>query len=154
MQLVILIAKALLTIPADLLGLVVVPIALMFTSKPSHHLPHLFWLWCNEHDSINGYSNTDHWEKRWGTPPRSGVRGYLPRFIWLAIRNRSTNFRRLLGVKELGDRLNIRYPIRIWPGRYLVFKLGYTHGKPGTIWYNHRSDRHHFVFSLDSRSKP
>lgn len=124
--------KTIVMYTAQLLGLFVVPVALLFCSREDEHLPHWAYPWCNEWDSINGYSNRGHWEARWG----SATRSYWPRFLWLAIRNRAANTSQWLGKESPEDsetwRLNILIP---YTTKALKCQWGYTSyypGSPGT----------------------
>ncbi|MBZ0093526.1 MAG: hypothetical protein K8F27_15065 [Sulfuricellaceae bacterium] len=69
----------------DLSGLIVVPIALLFTSKQANHLPPLFWPWDNDTEGINGDA---YWKQKYG----DRVTSFYCRFLWLAIRNPGNNF--------------------------------------------------------------
>jgi len=73
----------------DVLGLVVVPVALLFTTDTDRQLPWWAWAWSNAQDGINGDSG---WQRRWGGV--KAVQRFWPRFVWLALRNRSHNARR------------------------------------------------------------
>ena len=125
--------KTPLVLLGELLGLVMVPVALLWCDETSEHLPHWAWPWCNEWDSINGYSNSYHWERRWGTDE---VRTFWPRFLWLAIRNRASNLSQWLGKADPKPEdtwaINIQIPFTT---RYLKCRWGYTSyfpGSPGT----------------------
>lgn len=113
----------------EVTGIVVVPIALLFTDKDSEHLPKWAYLWDNAWDGINGRSNTHHWVKRWGT---EGVKKFWPRFLWSAIRNRASNISQLLGKESITDKDTYRKIIQI-PLTNKCFKItwGYTSYKPG-----------------------
>ena len=145
--------KTPLTFLADILGLIVVPIALLFCNGKDEHLPHWAWPWCNEWDSINGYSNAYHWEKRWG---KEGARKWWPRFLWLAIRNRSANLSQLLGKANPTDadiwRFNVRIPFTT---KYLKCQWGYTSffpGDPGTTSLR-VMPKHNFLCSISLRNE-
>jgi hypothetical protein len=114
----------------DLLGLVMVPIALLFTKKEDDHLPHWFaYPWCNEWDSINGLANDYVWEKRYG---KDGVRKFWPRFLWLAIRNRGSNLSQMLGKENPSDDETWRAEIKIpFTGKMFKCRWGYTSYYPG-----------------------
>lgn len=137
---------------ADILGLAIVPIALLWCDRDSEHLPHWAWPWCNEWDSINGYSNSHHWERRWGDSTRS----YWPRFLWLAIRNRSANLSQLIGKDNPDDKetwkLNIRIPFTT---RYFKCRWGYTSYLPGSpgITSLRVMPKHNFICSISLRTE-
>lgn len=116
-------------IAGDLVGLFVVPIALLFCKKEDEHLPHWAYLWCNEWDGINGRSNDDAWLKRFG---EEGVRKYWPRFLWLAIRNRGSNLSQMLGKKNPAERETWSPSMRIpFTKRRFKCRWGYTSYYPG-----------------------
>lgn len=114
---------------ADIVGLVVVPVALLWCDKDSVYLPRWAYLWCNEWDSINGISARMHWEERWGT---EGVRKFWPRFLWLAIRNRSSNLSQMLGKENPADTETYKATVKIpFTDRCLKCRWGYTSYYPG-----------------------
>jgi len=121
--------KTPITLLSDLVGLFVVPIALIFCKKEDDHLPHWAFLWCNEWDSINGYSNDNGWLHKWGP---LGIRKYWPRFLWLAVRNRSSNLSQILGKEDPSDDETCRGKIRIpFTQKYFKLTWGYTSYYPG-----------------------
>jgi hypothetical protein len=74
-----------------ILGLVIVPIALLFTPRKATNLPRWAWLWDNDVDGLNGDSG-------WQDKHPETYSSFFWRFWWLAIRNRTTNFgRRIAG---------------------------------------------------------
>lgn len=121
--------KTSITLTAELLGLVVVPIALLFTDKDSEHLPKWAYPWDNDWDGINGRAESYVWVKRYGT---EGVKRFWPRFLWLAIRNRASNVSQLLGKRAPVEDDTYRKIIPI-PLTSRCFKItwGYTSYKPG-----------------------
>ncbi len=108
--------KVLITIPADLLAPIIVPIALLFTKWNDDKLPNIFWMWDND-ASINGdnrkenswdlaevpIENTEeaismcYWAK--GHHPRS----FYARWVWLGLRNRASALSLALGTTEKGE---------------------------------------------------
>lgn len=85
--------RGLLTLPADLLAPLVVPLALVFTPREAEHLPRLFAWWDND-VSING----DHAE---GEPTYYARwfdrRSFIARWVWLGWRNRASRLSQQLG---------------------------------------------------------
>ena len=76
----------------DLLGLIMVPIGLLFCDAASTHMPASFWPWDNDNDGINGdagWASAEHANGQQNT--------FWWRFLWLAIRNPGNNFGYLLG---------------------------------------------------------
>lgn len=80
----------------DLSGLVVVPIALLFTTKESNHLLPIFWPWDNAAEGING---DPYWKEKYGDK----VTSFCCRFVWLAIRNPGNNFGYFCGWLQAPD---------------------------------------------------
>lgn len=90
--------RGLVILPADLLAPVIVPIALIFTSRAANNLPWLFKWWDND-VSINGdrpeywpldYTGSTYYSKY---APRS----FMSRWIWLGLRNRASMLGIMLG---------------------------------------------------------
>lgn len=81
-----------LSLIVDLLGLIMVPIALRACDEQSEHLPSWAWAWDNDRDGING-------DAGWALPEHANgrQREYWWRFWWLAIRNPGNNFGYKLG---------------------------------------------------------
>ena len=127
--------KNCLTIPADLLAPIVVPIALLFTKRESEHLPRLFLWWDND-ASING----DGWavwrDGQWvhvfgderpgerpvpyADPEYTGdayyckghhPRSFYARWVWLGLRNRASKLSQILGFVHFPDA-----PVRVSVG--------------------------------------
>ncbi len=73
----------LLTIPIDIAGFVIVPLALLLCSKEDEHLPHLFYWWDEPEFGING-------DPPWRGPEHANghEREYVWRVRWL-FRNRT-----------------------------------------------------------------
>jgi hypothetical protein len=116
-------------IVGDLLGLIVVPIALLFAKKDSEHLPHWAYPWCNEWDGINGRANDNAWVNRWG---EEGVKKYWPRFLWSAIRNRGANLSQMLGKENPAENETWSPAMRIpFTKRRFKCRWGYTSYYPG-----------------------
>ena len=80
----------------DLSGLIVVPIALLFTPRDANHLPHLFWPWDNDMEGING---DQYWKQQYGDK----VTHFYYRFLWLALRNPGNNFGYYCGWQQTRD---------------------------------------------------
>lgn len=121
--------KTIVTLLGDLFGFFIVPIALIFCKKEDEHLPRWAFPWDNEWDSINGYCNDNDWLKRWGP---DGVRKYWPRFLWLAIRNRSSNLSQMLGKENPSDDETYYGKIKIpFLKKYFKLSWGYTSYYPG-----------------------
>lgn len=80
---------------SSILGLIAVPIALLFAKDGK--LPKWAWIWDNDRDGIDG----DGGFKNEHCPSYGLAYGsFLCRYIWLAIRNPSANLCWHLGVKE------------------------------------------------------
>lgn len=109
--------KNLLTIPADILAPVVVPLALLFTKTEDNKLPSFFWWWDND-ASINGdirvegkwdlmeistdLNNQEEIDKCYwarGHHPRS----FYARYVWLGLRNRASALSQALGTDITGS---------------------------------------------------
>lgn len=80
----------------DVLGLVVVPIALLFCNRESNYLPNWAWPWSNDQETING---DPYWQEKHG----EAARGFCCRFVWLALRNPSNNFGYWCGWLQASD---------------------------------------------------
>lgn len=80
----------------DLSGLVVVPVALLFTGKQANHLPRIFWPWDNDAEGING---DPYWKQKYGDK----VTSFCCRFVWLALRNPGNNFGYFCGWVQAED---------------------------------------------------
>ena len=74
-------------LPVTLLGVIVVPIALLFCDSESEHLPNFAWLWDNDETGING-------DGGWRGPEHANgqERTFWWRFLWLALRNPANNW--------------------------------------------------------------
>ena len=99
---------------SSILGLIAVPIALLFAKDGK--LPKWAWIWDNDRDGINGDDGfkNEHC-------PSYGLKygGFLCSYIWLAIRNPSANLCWHLGVKEIITDLKIT-----WYGSIATGKSG------------------------------
>lgn len=80
-----------LDLPMTLLGLIVVPLALLFCGPESEHLPRWAWLWDNTETGINGDGDST-WG--WRGPEHANGResAFWWRFQWLALRNPANNW--------------------------------------------------------------
>jgi hypothetical protein len=76
-----------------IIGLIIVPIALLFTGTLKNNLPKWAWFWGNDEDGLQSPSldKDEHF-----TTPGS----YLDRLYWLAIRNPACNFSRYIGYSQ------------------------------------------------------
>ena len=92
-----------LSIIVDLLGFIVVPIALLFCDADSNHLPAWAQWWDNDRDGINGDGLTG--ISGWRGPEHANgrERTFWWRFWWLVVRNPGNNFAYLCGAVPLGE---------------------------------------------------
>lgn len=74
-------------LPVTLLGIVIVPLALLFCDEDSEHLPIWAWFWDNDDTGING-------DPGWRSPEHANgrERTFWYRFLWLALRNPANNW--------------------------------------------------------------
>lgn len=97
------------SLPVILLGLVAVPIALLFCKPEDEHLPRWAWPWDNAADGINGDGDA---HGGWRGPEHANgrERTFWWRFVWLALRNPVHNF----GVFLLGWKCSNATRYRVW----------------------------------------
>jgi len=101
MKLIILILALALKAVFSVAGLVVVPVALLFTKRRSMHLPGIFWPWDND-EAFYGINGGHAWRRE---HPNSNHPWW--RFQWLAIKNPAFNLSKYwLGVYS--DRYTFR----------------------------------------------
>lgn len=118
------IAITLLWLILALAGLVVVPIAALFTRQRASdeypnrvglHFPAWAWLWDNEENGVDGNSPTPGW----------GPSSWLGIVKFVGFRNAVSNFRFWSPVKVLA-----------WnPGEVNVVRAAGTYGQPGCYWF-------------------
>ena len=90
------IGAAVVSVVADIAGVVVVPVALMFTGPQADHLPKMFYWWDN-HEAVYGINGGYAWKREYGDDTNT----FWHRFMWTAIRNPAHNFTYYtLGVKD------------------------------------------------------
>lgn len=92
-------------LPMMLLGLIMVPLGLLFCGPTTRNMPKLFWPWDNDAYGIDGDGTWDP-----ATQTGSGWKGpehtagnyasFWNRFVWLAIRNATNNFDYALGFPQ------------------------------------------------------
>lgn len=108
-NLLVILALMCIDLPVTLIGLIVVPLALLFCNPASEHLPRWAWLWDNDETGINGDGDaTGGWR---GPEHANGrERTFWWRYAWLALRNPANNWSYfVLGWKTTA---NTRY--KIW----------------------------------------
>ena len=87
----------------DILGVIIIPIALLFAKESDDHLPSIFWPWDNDRDGINGDGETG--ISGWRGPEHANglERTFWYRYVWLAFRNPSNNYGYFCGIEPKGD---------------------------------------------------
>jgi len=86
----------LIVLPLELLGMIILPIVLIFISKDAVHLPFLFRWWDNHEyylrnngslDDLDGLSGPKYHRIREGIEGATGLKLLWARYKWLALRN-------------------------------------------------------------------
>ena len=95
-------------LPALILGLIMVPIGLLFCNKDSQHMPKFFYPWDNDRDGINGdgtWDPTTQTGSGWKGPEHTmgNYTSFWNRFRWLALRNPTNNFDYTIGFPQTSD---------------------------------------------------
>jgi len=115
----------------QIVGLILVPVALIGLGPKAKRLPRWAWLWDNQGDTINGDGP---WVRRWNGDSNH----FWPRFRWLALRNRTHN----LCTYFFGEQPPKTLSRWVWTGdgvshsldRHLVPAPSDTDGVSGVEW--------------------